>query len=171
MEILKVSSRSNPNSVAGAMAGVVRQTGAVEVQVVGAGALNQAVKAIAIARGYLTPSNVDLVCVPTFADIEIDGESRTAIRLSVEHRGHRHSSDADSKTATDGQAAGAESLRQGRLVVWARPARWRNGVPEQDETPGQHAHDASGTRSAARRSKTRRTSVSSSSAVSPWRTK
>ncbi|MBV8387799.1 MAG: stage V sporulation protein S [Acidimicrobiia bacterium] len=89
MEILKVSSRSNPNSVAGAMAGVVRQSGAVEVQVVGAGALNQAVKAIAIARGYLTPSNVDLVCVPTFADIEIDGESRTAIRLSVEDRTHR----------------------------------------------------------------------------------
>ena len=89
MEILKVSSRSNPNSVAGAMAGVVRQSGAVEVQVVGAGALNQAVKAIAIARGYLTPSNVDLVCIPTFADIEIDGESRTAIRLSVEDRTHR----------------------------------------------------------------------------------
>ena len=106
MEILKVSSRSNPNSVAGAMAGVVRQSGAVEVQVVGAGALNQAVKAIAIARGYLTPSNVDLVCVPTFADIEIDGESRTAIRLSVEHRGHKHSSDADGKAATDGKAAG-----------------------------------------------------------------
>ena len=86
MEILKVSSRSNPNSVAGAMAGVVRQSGAVEVQVVGAGALNQAVKAIAIARGYLTPSNVDLVCIPTFADIEIDGQDRTAIRLLVESR-------------------------------------------------------------------------------------
>ena len=89
MEILKVSSRSNPNSVAGAMAGVVRQSGAVEVQVVGAGALNQAVKAVAIARGYLTPSNVDLICVPTFADIEIDGESRTAIRLSIEDRQRR----------------------------------------------------------------------------------
>ena len=75
MEVLKVSSKSNPNSVAGAMAGVVRQSGAVEVQVVGAGALNQAVKAIAIARGYVAPSGVDLICVPTFADIEIDGES------------------------------------------------------------------------------------------------
>src|SRR5581483_2290892 len=72
MEVLKVSSKSNPNSCAGAMAGVVRQAGAVEVQVVGAGALNQAIKAIAIARGYLAPSGVDLVCVPTFADIEID---------------------------------------------------------------------------------------------------
>jgi stage V sporulation protein S len=111
VEILKVSSRSNPNSVAGAMAGVVRQSGAVEVQVVGAGALNQAVKAVAIARGYLTPSNVDLVCVPTFADIEIDGESRTAIRLSVEDRTHKRPGEddgaalKDSKAATDGKAS------------------------------------------------------------------
>ena len=108
MEILKVSSRSNPNSVAGAMAGVVRQSGAVEVQVVGAGALNQAVKAVAIARGYLTPSNVDLVCVPTFADIEIDGESRTAIRLSVEDRTHRTPSDGGEKAATDSQSASSD---------------------------------------------------------------
>ena len=86
MEVLKVSSRSNPNSVAGAMAGVVRQAGAVEVQVVGAGALNQAVKAIAIARGYVAPSGIDLVCIPTFADIVIDGEGRTAIRLLLEGR-------------------------------------------------------------------------------------
>jgi len=106
VEILKVSSRSNPNSVAGAMAGVVRQTGAVEVQVVGAGALNQAVKAIAIARGYLTPSNVDLVCIPTFADITIDGESRTAIRLSVEDRTHRLPSEA--KASADGESASTD---------------------------------------------------------------
>ena len=86
MEILKVSSKSNPNSVAGAMAGVVRQTGAVEVQVVGAGALNQAVKAVAIARGYLAPSGIDVVCVPTFVDVEIDGQSRTAMRLLIEDR-------------------------------------------------------------------------------------
>jgi stage V sporulation protein S len=89
VEVLKVSSRSNPNSVAGAMAGVIRHAGAVEVQVVGAGALNQAVKAIAIARGYVAPSNIDLVCIPTFADIEIDGESRTALRLTIEDRTHR----------------------------------------------------------------------------------
>src|SRR5947208_7933490 len=89
VEVLKVSSKSNPNSVAGALAGVLRQSGAVEVQVVGAGALNQAVKAIAIARGFVTPSNIDLVCIPTFADIEIDGQSRTAIRLAVEDRNHR----------------------------------------------------------------------------------
>ena len=86
MEQLKVSTKSNPNSVAGAMAGVLRQQGAVEVQVVGAGALNQAVKAVAIARGYVAAGGIDLVCVPTFADIEIDGERRTAIRLTIEDR-------------------------------------------------------------------------------------
>ncbi len=91
METLKVSTRSNPNSVAGAVAGAVRQTGAVEMQVVGAGALNQAVKAVAIARGYVAAAGIDLVCIPTFADIEIDGERRTAIRLSVEDRAHRRS--------------------------------------------------------------------------------
>ena len=88
-EVLKVSTRSNPNSVAGAMAGVIRQSGAVEVQVVGAGALNQAVKALAIARGYVAAAGIDLVCVPTFADIEIDGERRTAIRLCIDDRERR----------------------------------------------------------------------------------
>ena len=86
MEILKVSSKSNPNSVAGAMAGVVRQSGEVEVQVVGAGALNQAIKAVAIARGYVSSAGLDLVCSPTFADIEIDGQDRTGIHLLVEVR-------------------------------------------------------------------------------------
>ena len=86
VETLKVSTRSNPNSVAGAMAGAVRQAGIVEVQVVGAGALNQAIKAVAIARGYVAASGIDLVCIPTFADILIDGERRTAIRLSIEDR-------------------------------------------------------------------------------------
>ncbi len=86
MEVLKVSSKSNPNSCAGALAGVLRQAGAVEIQVVGAGALNQAVKAVAIARGFVAPSGMDVICVPTFADIEIDGENRTAIRLLVEDR-------------------------------------------------------------------------------------
>ena len=89
MEVLKVSSKSNPNSCAGALAGVLRQHGAVEVQVVGAGALNQAIKAVAIARGFVADSGLDVVCIPTFADIEIDGESRTAIRLLVEDRQRR----------------------------------------------------------------------------------
>ncbi len=88
METLKVSARSNPNAVAGAMAGAVRTAGVVEVQVVGAGALNQAVKAVAIARGYVVASGIDLVCVPSFADIVIDGEQRTAIRLCIEDRSH-----------------------------------------------------------------------------------
>jgi stage V sporulation protein S len=86
--VLKVSSKSSPNSVAGAVAGVVREHGMVEVQVVGAGALNQAVKALAIARGYVADAGIDLVCVPTFADIDIDGEQRTAIRLSIGDRHH-----------------------------------------------------------------------------------
>ncbi len=87
METLKVSTRSNHNAVAGAMAGAVRTAGAVEVQVVGAGALNQAIKALAIARGYVAAAGIDLVCVPNFADIEIDGERRTAMRLVI---GDRH---------------------------------------------------------------------------------
>lgn len=86
MEILKVSSHSTPNSVAGAIAGVIREKKVVEVQAVGAGAANQAVKAIAIARGYLAPIGVDLICIPAFANIQIDGEERTAIKLICEER-------------------------------------------------------------------------------------
>lgn len=86
MEILKVSSHSTPNSVAGAIAGVVREDGSVEVQAVGAGAANQAIKAIAIARGFLAPVGIDIVCLPAFANIEIDGEKRTAIKLICETR-------------------------------------------------------------------------------------
>ena len=86
MEILKVSARSVPTSVAGAIAGVIREKGAVEVQAVGAGASNQAVKAVAIARGYLAPSGIDLICIPAFANVVIDNEERTAIKLIVEPR-------------------------------------------------------------------------------------
>ena len=84
MEILKVSSKSNPNSVAGALANVFREKGNVEIQAVGAGALNQAIKAIAIARGFIAPSSKNLVCIPTFQDIIIEGEEKTAIRLIIE---------------------------------------------------------------------------------------
>lgn len=86
MEVLRVSTKSNPNSVAGALAGVLREKGTAELQAIGAGALNQAVKAVAIARGFVAPSGIDLVCVPAFADIEIDGEERTAIKLIIESR-------------------------------------------------------------------------------------
>ncbi len=86
MEVLKVSSKSNPNAVAGALAGVVRERGGAEIQVIGAGALNQAIKAVCIARGFVAPSGYDLICVPAFTDISINGEERTAIRLLVEPR-------------------------------------------------------------------------------------
>lgn len=86
MEILKVSSRSVPNSVAGAIAGVIRDKGSVEVQAVGAGAANQAIKAIAIARGYLAPMGIDMICIPAFAVVDIDGSERTAIKLICEQR-------------------------------------------------------------------------------------
>lgn len=86
MEILKVSAKSNPNSVAGALAGVLRESGSAEMQAIGAGALNQAVKAVAIARGFVAPHGIDLICIPAFTDIQIDGEERTAIKLIVEPR-------------------------------------------------------------------------------------
>ena len=86
MEVLKVSRKSNPNSVAGALAAIIKEKNIVEIQAVGAGAINQAVKAIAIARGFVAPSGRDIVCVPAFTDIEIDGEERTAIKLIVQPR-------------------------------------------------------------------------------------
>ena len=84
MEVLKVSTKSNPNSVAGALAAIIKEKNIVEIQAVGAGAINQAVKAIAIARGFVAPSGRDIVCVPAFTDIEIDGQERTAIKLIVQ---------------------------------------------------------------------------------------
>ncbi len=86
MEVLKVSAKSNPNSVAGALAGVLRENEGAEIQAIGAGALNQAIKAVAIARGFMAPSGVDLVCIPAFVDIQIEGEERTALKLIVEPR-------------------------------------------------------------------------------------
>jgi stage V sporulation protein S len=86
LETLRVSAQSNPKSLAGALAAVLREKGVAEMQAVGAGAVNQAVKAIAIARGFVAPNGIDLVSVPAFAEIEIDGEARTAIRFIVEPR-------------------------------------------------------------------------------------
>ncbi|WP_415348257.1 stage V sporulation protein S [Clostridium perfringens] len=86
MEVLKVSTKSNPNSVAGALAAIIKERNTVEIQAVGAGAINQAVKAIAIARGFVAPSGKDIVCIPEFTDIEIDGEERTAIKLIIQPR-------------------------------------------------------------------------------------
>ena len=86
VEVLKVSATSKPVAVAGAIAGVIRSQSKVEVQAIGAGAINQAVKAIAISRGYVAPGGIDLVCIPSFIDISIDGEERTGIRLLIEAR-------------------------------------------------------------------------------------
>ena len=86
MEVLKISSKSNPNSVAGAIAGLVKENERAEMQAIGAGALNQAIKAVAIARGFVAPTGVDLVCVPAFAEVQVEGEDRTGIRIVVESR-------------------------------------------------------------------------------------
>lgn len=85
-EVLKVSARSRPSAVAGAIAGVVREVGRAEVQAIGAGAANQAIKAVAIARDYLAESGIDAVCLPSFITVSIGNEDRTAIRLIVEPR-------------------------------------------------------------------------------------
>lgn len=86
MEVLKVSSQSQPKLVAGALAAVLRDSESAEIQAVGAGAVNQAVKAIAITRGYVAPNGIDLVAVPAFSEVNIDGEERTAIKFIVEPR-------------------------------------------------------------------------------------
>ena len=86
MEVLKVSAKSQPKSVAGALAAVLRENSTAEVQAVGAGAVNQAVKAIAITRGFVAPNGIDLVVIPAFSEITIEGEERTAIKFIVESR-------------------------------------------------------------------------------------
>lgn len=84
MEILKVSSKSNPSKVAGAIANIYREKGSVEIQAIGAGSLNQAIKAVAICRGFVAPTGDNLVVIPAFNDIVINGEPKTAIKLIVE---------------------------------------------------------------------------------------
>ena len=83
IEILKISSKSNPNSVAGAIAGLVKENNYAEMQAIGAGSVNQAIKAIAIARGFVAPSGKDLVCVPAFVEVEVEGETRTGIKFII----------------------------------------------------------------------------------------
>jgi stage V sporulation protein S len=86
VKTIRVSTRSRTASVAGAIAGVVREHGHAEVQSIGAGAVNQAIKAAAIATGYLAREGNEIICTPTFTEITIDGEQRTAVRLTVEPR-------------------------------------------------------------------------------------
>ena len=83
LETLKVSGKSRPNAVAGAIAALLRSQGEVEVQAIGPAAVNQAVKAIAIARGYIIPENLDLHTQPAFVKLDIDNEERTAVRFAV----------------------------------------------------------------------------------------
>jgi stage V sporulation protein S len=85
-DIIRVAAHSRSTAVAGAIAGVIRQDGRADVQAVGASAVNQAVKAVAIARGYLALEGLDVICIPTFADVTIGGSERTALRLAVEPR-------------------------------------------------------------------------------------
>lgn len=82
-EILKISSKSNPNAVAGAIAGILTEEGRVEMQAIGAGAINQAMKAIAITRSYVAAGGIDLVCVPAFCIVKVDGEDRTGMKFIV----------------------------------------------------------------------------------------
>ena len=84
MNVIKVAATSRSTSVAGAIAGIVRESGRVDVQAIGAGAVNQAIKAIAIARGYLELDDIHIFCIPTFSEVIIDGKERTAVRLAVE---------------------------------------------------------------------------------------
>jgi stage V sporulation protein S len=86
IKLLKVSSKSKPNSVAGAIAGIIRSDQKVQVQTIGAGALNQAIKGVAIARGFIAPTGQEIICVPFFKDIEVNGETKTAIVLNIESR-------------------------------------------------------------------------------------
>jgi len=86
---LKVSAKSNPNAVAGALAAVMRERTSAEIQAVGAGAINQAIKAVAIARSYLKDSDIDVVCIPSFITVEISDHERTGMSLAVERRQQR----------------------------------------------------------------------------------
>ena len=86
MELLKVSAKSSPNGVAGAIAGLVKENGKVEMQAIGAGAINQAVKAVAIARGFMIPTGVDITCTHCFTEVMIDDSEKTGIRFCIESK-------------------------------------------------------------------------------------
>ena len=86
MDVIKVKATSRTAAVAGAIAGVVREHHRAEVQAIGAGAINQSVKALVLATGYLAEDGINVVCIPEFVDVDIDGKVRTAIKLTVEPR-------------------------------------------------------------------------------------
>lgn len=86
MELLRVSAKSEPKLVAGAIAAIVRNGETAEIQAIGAAAVNQSVKSIAVARGYVAPNGIDLVCIPAFSQLDVDGKEKTSIRFVVEKR-------------------------------------------------------------------------------------
>jgi stage V sporulation protein S len=98
MDVIRVAAASRSTAVAGAIAGVMREKGHVDVQAIGAGAVNQAIKAVTIARGYLELDGIDVVCIPSFVEVIIDGQERTAVRLSVEKKCTGPKTDTDSPT-------------------------------------------------------------------------
>jgi len=85
-DLIRVAAQSRSTAVAGAIAGVIREQGKCEIQAIGAGAVNQAIKACAIARGFLALDGVEVICIPSFADVDIGGQERTAIRICIEPR-------------------------------------------------------------------------------------
>ena len=105
MDIIKVAAASRSTAVAGAIAGVMREKGQVNVQAIGAGAVNQATKAVIIARGYLELDGIDIICVPSFVEVMIDDQERTAVRWSVE----RHSVDLGEAPPSGSLAAEEET--------------------------------------------------------------
>ena len=100
MNIIKVSANSRTAAVAGAIAGVMREHHYAEVQSIGAGAVNQAVKAIILAKGYLVNDGIDIICTPEFVDVEIDGKVRTAIKLIISPRGQDSTMETDTPEDT-----------------------------------------------------------------------
>lgn len=109
MSVIKVSANSRTAAVAGAIAGVMRESRYAEVQSIGAGAVNQAVKAIILAKGYLENDGMDIICVPEFVDVDIEGKVRTAIKHIVTPRGEDISPLDES---VEGESAGEEALIQ-----------------------------------------------------------
>ena len=86
IEMIKVATNSSPSKVAGSLATIIREQKVVEIQTIGAGALNQAIKAIAIARGLLVSSGIDIVVIPSFREVMINQSEKTAIKLRIERR-------------------------------------------------------------------------------------
>ena len=84
MDIIKVKANSRTAAVAGAIAGVIREHNHAEVQAIGAGAVNQAIKAMILAKGYLAEEDIHIAAIPEFVDVEIDGKVRTAVKLVID---------------------------------------------------------------------------------------